>query len=289
MTNERPSMNPIETYRSSVPMWEQDENGHWSAQFYTRSFQYAAETLAVVAGGGNPGTESTVLRHMRYFRELKGGESLRILSGRLPSAFAPHQVFHVMRHGVTDELCAAAFETAGFDLARLAVDTDPALDRIGPRGVKAAFHDPVDSEPLLAGGRALVSHLSIPRPDEFDHTGDLLAHAIHARVGQAVPHLWVHVDAPWERFFADGFGRALVELLITRHRPCRAGDPLRMVSWFEDVTERAFLMRHQLEHMMTGLPVAGISTVSLLFDTKARRSVPVPPLLRDAFAKHYGD
>jgi len=277
-----------ETHRSHVSMWELDENDHWHAQFYLRAFQQASEILAVAATGQNPGAASISVRHVRFFRELRGGDPLTVLSARILDGPNSGQIAHLMRHTQDGRLCASALDVPGFDVSSLPAFPQIKVAEVAPQGISLGAHSPADTTPLLESGQAIVSHLSVVRPFELDHTGALQANTLHARLAEAMSHLWEQIEPLSSQLYSTGLGRALVEIKIVRHGMLRAGDALRIVSWFDNMGDRSFLMRHQLENILTTEAIASISTVVLILDPETRRSAPVPSFLRDAYLSYSG-
>ena len=53
-----------------------------------------------------------------------------------------------------------------------------------------------------------------------------------------------------------------------------------MVSWFGEISGKTFQLRHQIEDLLSGAPIAAINVVSLVLDMKARRAVALPESLR---------
>jgi hypothetical protein len=74
------------TYHTRVERWECDYNDHWNVQFYGRSFQMAAEAIAVRATGANPGADATRTRHLRFHGELTVSAPIEVRSARLADA-----------------------------------------------------------------------------------------------------------------------------------------------------------------------------------------------------------
>lgn len=267
-----------DTHVGHVPMWEIDANGHWNTQYYLRAFQQAAERVALAAGGANPGAACARVRHLRFFRELRGLEPMRVGSAR-----AGDGIVHLMRHGTTGALCATALDTGGAAPPGLPLLEDAAA--WGPRSIAPGLRPPADTDALLAEGRAALTHVGILRPQEFDHTGAYILNTVLTRVSDGGGNLWQHIGVSPADFYANGLGRAIVELKVGLHGTAEPGAPVRLVSWFEAIAGRTFRLHHQLDDLRTGAAIADAAAVTLVLSLETRRSVDLPAPLREAFAR----
>lgn len=265
-----------ETLTGYVPPWEIDANGHWNTQFYLRAFGNAAERAA----GRRSGRE-VLVDHIRFFRELRVLETLNISSVRVPGTTESYGLAQVMRNGTTDALCACAYSNVPSQaLAALPLLSPHLHQRTAPRGLARSAHLPQDTEALLRSGRAAVTHLGVLHPTDVGEDGGLTAQAVQGRVSDGAGQMWAFLGVQQSDFYDNGFGRAIVELKISRRGTAEAGQPVRLISWLQDLGERGFYLRHRLESLATGTALADQSSMTLVLNLKERRSSPVPEPIR---------
>ncbi|AJE49209.1 acyl-CoA thioesterase [Celeribacter indicus] len=272
-----------ETHRGHVLHWERDENEHWNGRYYTGAFQRASEVAAVLLAHAPPGGAMTHARHIRFFRELRGGEPMVIETARLPEPVGAYGLIHRMRHSVSGRLAAVSFEAPGFDVAAIPVASEPELATLGPRGLPAGAPEVVDGADLLSGGRAVVSRLDIVRPGDLDAQGRIRADVMHGYLNEGSPHLWAHGGVVVADLYARRLGRAMVELCFGYHASAPVGSLVRLVSWFERFEDKRVVMRHQLETAQGGEVLATMASLVLIIDLEARRAVPVPEFIMTAY------
>ncbi|MCG6857533.1 MAG: thioesterase family protein [Salaquimonas sp.] len=274
----------LETYRGFVNTWDCDENAHMNVQFYFRAFQQASEIFALAVSGTNPGARTAILRHVRYHRELHVARSTIIHSAILGEGEAAGSVVHLMRDADSGELAATALDQPGYRIDGVPVcglnEAAPAL----PRGVGYGPTQPVDTRTLIKQGRALISSRTVARIGESGPDGDILSNALISRLTDAAAHVWNFAGITTEWLTGTMHGRVAVETKLTRLRRIEPGTGLALVSWIETMEENTFLMRHQLEEMTSGEPVAASELRCLVMNLETRRAVPIPQFARDNFA-----
>jgi acyl-CoA thioesterase FadM len=269
------------TYSGYVPVWEIDANGHWSTEFYIRAFQQASERFLTTEEQGTPGAASAIVRHVRLFRELRALEAMEITSSWLPDGFGEYRTVHVMRNVATNAISACAFDQPLQLLRKVAQGQDENLDKLMPRGLPSGLQAAEDTAALISAKRACISHIGVLRPASFDHTGALTGGAIHGCLSDGTGHLWQFLGIGPRDFYDNGLGRANVEIKVSRlSEAASPGQAIRLVSWFAGLSSKTFHLRHQIEDLLTGMPLAAISVVSLALDLKARRAVALPEGLR---------
>jgi len=273
-----------ETFRSFVNTWECDENAHMNVQFYFRAFQQASEVFALMAGRPNPGAASAIVRHVRYHRELRAAHGYHVRSALLGEGAAAGGVVHLLCDSENGSLAATALDQPGYRTGFPVPVGEAAARPALPRGLPWGPTLPADTAGLLARGLARIVHRSVLRVAETGFDGDMLSEAAISRFTDGVPHSWADLGLSSAWLAANGFGRVAVEMKLTRLEKAEAGRPLRLVTWIPLVEEKTFVIRHQIEDLVTGRVVAAGEVRSLVMDLSTRRAVPVPDFVRQAFA-----
>ena len=274
----------VETHRGFVNTWDCDENAHMNVQFYFRSFQQASEIFALKATGANPGARTAILRHVRYHRELHLARSTIVCSAVLGEGLAAGSVVHLMHDADSGELAATALDQPGYRIADMPACGLGEVEAALPRGVTHSPTPPADTRAMIENGRAIVSNYTIARNFECGPDADLLSNAIISRMTDAASHVWNHAGITTEWLTGTMHGRVAVETKLTRFKRIEAGGALALVSWIESMEEKTFLMRHQLEDLLSAEPLAATEIRCLVMNLETRRAVPLPQAARAAFA-----
>ncbi|MHA6688076.1 thioesterase family protein [Mesorhizobium sp. A556] len=268
---------PQRTYIGVVRTWECDENEHLNLGFYIRAFQDASEAFAILVSGRNPGASTAVLRHLRFHRELLVSkiytiDSTLVLGGEYDGA-----IVHLLKSdGV---LCATALDRPGYDIT----GSTPRWEQpVGmalalPRGLAATPHSSNDKKSPDAAG--LEAQLGIVRPDEVDHTGQLMMHELFAFCTLSSLHMLHSIGLSSEWRATSACTHMGVEVKVTRHGDCRPGDALRSRSWISPIGSKALSLRHVV-CTQTGAPVASVQQVLVVVNSTARRAVALPDFLQ---------
>lgn len=267
------------SHRSFVNNWECDENDHWNVQFYSRAFQHASEALSIIHGGSNPGAASAVVRHIRYHRELRAADSIRISSARVGSGPFRGCIAHLMHDSQSGGLSATALDRPEYAVEHIRPVNENAIADALPRGLPADPFVPADSGAMLRDGRAIISNISIVRPFEIDHGGNLLANETVSRITDGAPHVWHHIGVTTDWLKQQGLGRVAVEMKLARMGRCGPGDAIRVVSWLAEVEGRTFVLHHQLETIGNDRIVAASEVRCLVMDLKTRKVARLPEFL----------
>ncbi|MFT3721688.1 thioesterase family protein [Pseudorhodoferax sp.] len=251
--------------------WECDYNGHWNTRFYTRAFQYASETVALLDGKGNPGTATIRSRHIRFHRELLSGDPVLVRSVAVQGGRWNGAVVHLLESDGT--LSATALDMPGCASQHLPQVHEQALAHALPRGL-------LDDAPLAQGttidGRR--ANLGILRPGAYDHTGALMFDELFRYLGYAsYDH---HVSLSYSPQFTaqSGVGRMVVEMRATWLGQAPAGRGLRSNSWLMHAQSKSFATAHYLE-TLEGAPIALIELCLVAVDMASRRATRVPDFL----------
>ena len=259
------------TLQSRVERWESDFNRHWNVRFYGRSFQMAAEVVAVRATGRNPGAGTTVSRHIRFHKELFVTAPVAIRSARVASGPFEGAVVHVLSSAGT--LAACALDRPGAGGAALPAIAADLLDAALPRGITGK----VDPGPNAQAADHLAQ-LGPVRPAELDHTGGLLAEEVLRRVGIASHDYFSELGFSPAYVEASRISRMLVELRTTTHATPEVGSLLQVRSRLTGVSPRTFTALHRLERP-DGTAVTTVEQVLVAVDLASRKAVDVPAFL----------
>lgn len=265
-----------QTYSGLVRPWECDENEHLNLTFYIRAFQHASEALAADVLRANPGAASASLRHMRFHRELRVSQTFAIDSVVIRGGEHNGRILHLLRSN--GHICASALDLPGFSTEKVPV--------LGVAEVLPSFTRGLSSAPSSVSSsqcdpRTMMTlKLGVVRPHELDHVGQLQMHEIFSYCTLASLHILgdiVGLSPEWKK--VSGCTHMGVEVKITRHRECKAGDVLSSRSWLASVGEKSLVLRHCVyDHL--GSPVASVEQVLVIVDFKERRVVPVPLFVR---------
>lgn len=261
------------TYSGVVRRWELDHNDHWNVQFYIRAFQMASELVATRALGRNPGVVGALLWHFRFHRELVCPQPMRIHSARIAGGPQAGNVVHQMVSGSENWLSATAIEVPDYVPNLPAVSAD-AIVRALPRGLRFERLPWMDQSPSAPVG--------VVRPSDLDHLGALLPNVLLS-VCASASHSYMGglgLTAEWAK--ATGCNRMSVEMTLTRHALCRAGDHLAVATAITEVGARHFVLLHEVSNAVTGAACASVEQSLLVIDLKTRKPVDLPEFIRAA-------
>jgi acyl-CoA thioesterase FadM len=270
------------TYCGSVQTWECDRNNHWNVRFYIRAFQMASETFALYVCGRNPGAETAVTRHIRFHRELFPAQTMTVRSARAPRGKHGAAVVHLMES--QGKLCATALDLPGFDTSAGAEWNEEDIVLALPRGLDGAPHIPDGPAELSNPNLVRQSQVSVVRPIEIDHAGHLMMNELFGFCTASSHNLLTQLGFSSDWMNATGKGRMAVEMKVTRHGPCKAGDALRTSSWISGMAEKTFSVRHRLE-THEGSVVATVEQFLVAVDLNTRRAIPLPDFFKESFQR----
>lgn len=278
----RRGVDSVLSYAGVVKRWECDRNDHWNVQFYVRAFQMASEVLATALTGANPGSDSARIRHYRFHGELFCPEPMLVRSSRIEGGAFDGHVVHWMEKGADGSLCATAIEAPAYPTARLPGRPAADLARALPRSIDGDAHSWRDD----ASSAGHPTPLGTIRPGDVDHTGDVNAHELAARVASASHHLLGRIGFTAEWIDRTNCNRMAVEMKVTRHGSCRAGDGLAATSWLSaEPGGRVFSTTHRVVDAATGAPCATVEQRMLVIDLGGRRPVRLPDFVLAAAAE----
>lgn len=262
----------ISTYHTRVESWECDFNHHWNARYYARSFQLAAERVAILGGGDNPGARVVASRVVRFHRELFVGTAVEVRSARLDDGDHRGAVIHLL--SAEGSIAATALDLPGTGGQALpsarAGDVEIAL----PRTVGS---DSIGWDPDAPDAR--VTETGTVRPTEFDHVGALLIEEQVRRATAGLHYQLSDLGFTTEYSARTGIGRMAVENRITPLGVCAPGAVVIVRSRIAAVRSKSFTSVHWLETHL-GEPIAKFENVVVAVDLKTRRAADVPDFLR---------
>jgi acyl-CoA thioesterase FadM len=251
--------------------WECDFNGHWNTRFYTRAFQCAAETVAMLDGRSNPGAATVRSRHMRFHRELLAGDPVLVRSVAIQGGRWNGAVVHCLESGGT--LSATALDMPGCASRHLPQMPEEAMVHALPRGL---LHDAPLAE--KAPANALRANMGILRPHAYDHTGALVFDEMFRYVSHAAYDHQFGLGFSPEFTAQTGVGRMVVELRATLQGHAPAGVGVRSNAWLSRAQGKCFATTHQLE-TLNGDPIALVEFCLVAVDMKTRSATCVPDFL----------
>lgn len=254
-----------------VETWECDHNGHWNTRFYTRAFQYASETAALLGGNGNPGAATIGSRHIRFHRELLCGDPVLVRSAAIRGGRWDGAVVHWLESdGV---LSATALDMPGRANRHLPQVPEEAAASALPRGL--VHEAPLTQGAVVAGRRA---PLGILRPGDCDHTGALTFDELFRYVSYASYDHHVSLGYSPQFIAQTGVGRMVVEMRTTWLGQASAGMGIRSNSWLVHAQGKSFSTAHHLE-TLSGTPIALVELCLVAVDMQSRRATHVPDFL----------
>lgn len=254
-----------------VETWECDHNGHWNTRFYTRAFQYASETVALLDGNGNPGVATAGLRHVRFHRELLCGDPVRVRSAAIQGGRWDGAIVHWLdSDGV---LSATALDMPGRVNRHLPQIPEEAAASALPRGL---VHEAPLAKSAVVAGRC--APLGTVRPGDCDHTGALTFDRLFRYVSYASYDHHVSLGYSPQFIVRNGVGRMVVEMRTTWLGQALAGMGIRSNSWLVRAQGKSFSTAHHLE-TLDGTPVALVELCLVAVDMQSRRATHVPDFL----------
>jgi acyl-CoA thioester hydrolase len=272
------NMTTIETLRGFVNAWDCDENDHLNVKFYFHFFEDAAAHFLALAGIAPPDRPTPLTRHVRFHSELRSGQLVRAESHAAQAATGGGwHLVHRLSEPATGRLAATALDTYE---SRPPAGLSAAIpEEAGPRSLAA---EPADIAALDAR-RPTVTHRGRLDAWETGPGGHPYHRALVARISDAAAHFWERFGAsePW--LAEHGYGRAALEMKLTRGAPCKAGlvelrsGPLaaggKTVSFF-----------HLVRATDGGATIAAAEVTALLFDRARRKAVDLPDVVREKIA-----
>lgn len=280
------------TLRSSVNTWQCDENDHLNVQFYT-AFGDDASTQWLSLNGLGPQAQAQAglqvrpaSDRIRYWKELRGEDSLEIHSAPVEVEPGRLALYHELRNSYDGSIAATVVRTlecrdgAGqampFPAALVAraqaarVDLpEPGQPRsIGRFGVPPDLT--LDQAQLLA---MLEINRAVVAPEECDAVGRLRPRFHFSRFSDGAAILWHRMGFDRVAMRQRQQGTVVLETRTLYRRPIPVGTPTVVLSGLLDVTDRVLHFAHLLFDAETGTLHASGEAVGILFDQQTRRSM----------------
>jgi len=268
----------IESYVSAVAVADCDEMGHMNIQHYAAAAQAATDVLAA----GSARTPLPHWMHLRFHREMRPGDQIRVLSARTGGA-TPDRLVHCIENAGTGLLCATAL------CAYASAPDTPVPD--APAPYAPAPYAPVSDVPHAAAPRTLThdvppapparpagmvrTHLAAITPDDC-RAGAMTLPAFLRRVSRCQAHLWALAGHDRRSQAQADRGTASLELRAVRFAPAPPGRPLEIVTGFTPPTGKVLHYRHLGFDAATGACFFLAEGVGVMIDLKTRRAVTPP-------------
>lgn len=289
----------LPTGRSPVQPWECDRMGHLNVQFYLSRFAEAEKQLLLALGYGPSRRKADKvavrpLKHrIQFKRENHEGAVLRLRSGIREVGTDRLFLYHELYEAETGTLSATCE-------AEVILDR---LDRSGPL--------PLPPE-VKAGAEALAAQLKAPPPPaphggtpvpeapvagmyetarggvdrwEAEETGRMATRFYMATFSAAAGNMLAGGDLTADKMRELGIGSAALDYTIDYFRPLQIGDAYYARTGMLELREKTWRFFHFMLDSNTQQPVARAEIVAVLFDLKARKSIVMPEMVRNAFSK----
>ena len=269
-------MAPIESLRGYVNTWDCDENDHLNVQFYFRFFEDASAHFQSLCGVPASARRRPAVRHVRYHRELRSNDSIRIDSLLAADTGSGRPgVVHMMYATGSGTLAATCLEDCGgFGDGVLA-----ALARHGAGMPESAVPRSLEAGPAAVASDAPTGRVTLRsrvRAGDCGSDGVIEDGPFVGRNSDAAAHFWdlVGIDRPWlDRY---GRGRVAVEMKLTRFGDLRHGDLIHVASRPLAVARSTVSFENRFVASETGEVAAVIQLTALTMNLATRRAEPFP-------------
>lgn len=276
-----------ETLLSFASRWECDENNHLNIQFYFGIFEEADRQFQLLSGFSDAIAGQRRVRHVRFHREVKSGDLVRVASG---VAFdGPHMltVVHEMFDGATGDLTATAIDgyapnasSARTLRTRFKDFMVPMPAHANPQEIAATpVNTRMTQDTLLSAG-AVLSHRAtvLARHQGADNRAD--DQFAVSCASNASPHFWEKTPLKQAYHKENGLGRLTTEAKLTWLSPLKAGDAILVLSNLTAVQDKSFTLRHHLFESRTKRLAAVCDSAVLPLDLQIRQPAALPEQTR---------
>jgi acyl-CoA thioesterase FadM len=275
-----------ETYRSVVAAWECDVMGHLTIAYYFDRFADAAFNLIEDKVPGLPATaawRSTAVL-VRYKSELRAGDGLFIRSGIIAAGDDRLRIGH--------QLCNAGSGEIATEVEHALAPRDlPYGGRGEQRRQLAAAIVPWAGTPFEAAAaparaeRMIDTSRDRVKAWEVDERGEFALSSYVHRFAHACLHVCsaFGMTPAYMRQQRRGFSTFETRLALLAPPP-GAGDGLVVRSGLLAAGNSSLRLLHDMRDARTDARIAEFHQFGVHFDMEARRSVPLPPELRERAA-----
>lgn len=289
----------LPTGRAPVQPWECDLYRHMNVQFYLARFAEAEKQVLLALGYGpkrrreDKVTVRPVRHHIQFRRENHEGAVLRLRTGiRKVEADQLHLCHELYEDetGTLSAVCEAVVVLDQLDTrGALALPADVrqagealaqqlrAPDAPQPQGGPPAPAAPVEG--MYETCRGMVDRW------QAEETGRMATRFYMARFSEAAAHTLAGVDLTAEKMREQGVGAAALDYVIDYYSHLDVGTIYHTRTAILELREKTWRFCHFLLDSKTEQPLARAEIVAVMFDTRARKSIPVPDHIRAAFTK----
>jgi acyl-CoA thioesterase FadM len=278
----------IETYRGGVFRWEIDHVDHLTVAYYFERFEDASvallEAIGLGGGGGEARAWITADCHVRYLREMRGGDVLHIVSGVIAVDETGLVVGHKLHDSASGTLCTTAQQrlvpVAPVD--RAPVPLTPALREAAERR-RVAWDGPPrerrprprDADGFRDTGRDVVK----TRETSFLGQGALSAYIHRFSAASMQAHAALGLTPAYMRDEHRAFSSFELQLFV--ERPLRPGDLVAVQSVLLHVGTTSMHLYYRMLDARTGNQIATLDQLGVHLDMDARRPLPLPAAIRE--------
>jgi acyl-CoA thioesterase FadM len=272
-----------ETYRSVVAAWECDVMGHLTIAYYFDRFSDAAFTLIERLAPGLPPAAAWRSDRLlvRYQKELRAGDGIAIRSGVIAAEGDAIVIGHelidcgegavatLVEHRLTPRALpyGGSGEAKQGLAAAVTAWVSPGFEPIA---------EPQQQERMIATGADRVKSV------EVNERGELTLSGYVHRFAHACLHVCsaFGMTPRYMREHRRGFSTFETRLHLLAPPPA-AGDGLALKSGLLAAGNSSLRMMHELRHAQSGERLAVFYQSGVHFDMEARRSAPLPAMLRE--------
>jgi acyl-CoA thioester hydrolase len=126
-----------------------------------------------------------------------------------------------------------------------------------------------------------VTYRGVVRSEHCDHMGHMNVMWYVGKFDEASWQLFAAMGLSRSRMQKENRGVAGVEQHIEYKRELRAGDVVTVRSAVDEVKDKVIRLTHEMTNDETGEVAAIMHLVAVYFDTEARKSLPLPPDIRE--------
>lgn len=287
-------------YFGEAVQWECDELGHLNMRHYMTKTHQARQYFFIHLGlehafrAGADSTVRTANFTIRYLKECRPGQRVKISTGLLSLDEDTAELLHIMTHfdgtvaAVITEVVAHIYLRTGErfrwptrvrDAAAAHMTDRPAIAK--PRGlpVLAAGEKPLAPalQALKDGGATLIG-AGVFQPAETNIFGAVTPQSFLGRITESVGNfqtLWPEIH---ETFEAGGsISAALLEMSVHIHDTPTSGEPCVLYSAIQSANGYTRQAAHHIIDPISGQSWASVSASACLFDMATRRLVKTAP------------
>lgn len=276
-------MPSLETLFSFVNRWECDENDHLNVQFYYSRFDEADRQFKLLSGLNDNLIGSRRVRHVRYHKELRDAQLIKV---RSCVAFdGPHMltVVHEMYDPSTSVVAATAIDgyepnsSSAKTLRSRLTDCSASMPEIAvPRGLVASPFTGRPTPAALASAGAAICFRGTVLPRHIGPEGRADDQFALSCFTDGVVHVWERTPMTHTYLTTHGYGRVAVEMKLSWASPLKTGEPVVVVTGFTNVNAKTFSFRHHMFEARTNRLAATLDVVGLVMNLKTRKAVPLP-------------